>query len=140
MLIVAADAELTLCADLSLALQIALVADDNDRERVLVLDSKDLLLECDDLLEALPRCYTVDQQKTLARPHVLLAHRRVFFLSGGIEHVQQRYLVVDHALLPVRVCRRGVYQYCHSCDLKQGFVAFAHLLLWDHTRRRSGSE
>lgn len=27
----------------------------------------------------------------------------VFFLTGGIEHVEERNLVVDHALLPIRI-------------------------------------
>lgn len=77
----------TFCAHLSLRLQIALVADDNDGEVVFVLDAQDLLLECDNLLEALPRCYAVDEQEALACSHVLLAHGRVFLLASGIEHV-----------------------------------------------------
>lgn len=43
----------TLLGNLSLALQITLVADDNDWEVVLVLYSQDLLLEGHDLLERL---------------------------------------------------------------------------------------
>lgn len=44
---------LTLPGDLSLALQITLVADNHHGEVVLVLDSQDLLLESCDFLEAL---------------------------------------------------------------------------------------
>ena len=99
--------ELTLCAHLSLALQIALVANNDDGEVVLVLDSQYLLLECDDLLIALSRSYAVDEQETLSSPHVLLAHRRIFLLAGCIEHVEQRNLFVDDALLPVRVYSIG---------------------------------
>jgi len=94
----------TFCAHLPLALQIALVAHDDDGEVVLVLDAQYLLLECDHLLEALPRRYAVDQQEAFTRPHVLLSHRGVLFLAGRVEHVQERYLVVDDALLAVWVC------------------------------------
>ena len=64
----------TFCADLSLVLQIALVAHDDDGEVVLVLNPQYLLLECDDLLEALSRRYAVDQEKAFTSPHVLLSH------------------------------------------------------------------
>lgn len=47
------DDLLTLSGDLSLALQIALVSNDDHGEVVLVLDSQDLLLESGDFLEAL---------------------------------------------------------------------------------------
>ena len=67
----------TFCAHLSLAFQITLVSDDNDGEVVLVLDAQDLLLECDDLLEALTRCYAVNEKEALACSHVLLAHGTV---------------------------------------------------------------
>ena len=77
----------TFCAHLSLGVQIALVADNDDGEVVLVLDAQNLLLECDDLLEALARCYAVDEQETLACSHVLLAHGRVLLLAGRVEHV-----------------------------------------------------
>lgn len=44
----------TLSRNLALALQIALVSDDDHWEVVLVLNSQDLLLESGDFLEALP--------------------------------------------------------------------------------------
>jgi hypothetical protein len=96
----------TFCAHLSLGFQIALVSDNDDGEVVLVLDAQNLLLECDDLLEALARRYAVDEQEALACPHILLAHGRVLLLAGRVEHVQQRDLLINHTLLPVRVCRR----------------------------------
>lgn len=77
----------TFCAHLSLGVQIALVSDDNDGEVVLVLDAQNLLLECDDLFEALARCYAVNEKEALACPHVLLAHGRVLLLAGRVEHV-----------------------------------------------------
>ena len=54
-----------------------------------------------DLLEALPRGDAVHQQEAFTRSHVLLSHRGVLLLPGRIEHIEQRYLVVDHALLAV---------------------------------------
>lgn len=87
-----------------LVLQVALVPDNHHGEAVLVLDSQDLLLEGRDLLEALAGCDGVDKQKALAGAHVLLAHRRVLFLAGRVEHVEEGDLVVNDALLPVRVC------------------------------------
>lgn len=85
-------------------LQVALVPDNHHGEAVLVLDPQDLLLEGRDLLKALAGCDGVDEQEALAGAHVLLAHRRVLFLAGCVEHVEERNLVVNDALLPVRVC------------------------------------
>jgi len=92
-----------LCRHLPLAVEIALVANDDHGEVVLVLYSQDLLLECHDLLEALPVGYRVDEQEALSCAHVLLAHGRVLLLAGCVEHIEQRNLVVDDALLAVRV-------------------------------------
>lgn len=93
----------TLSCDFSLTLQIALVADDDHREVVLVFHSQDLLLECSDFLEALSRRDGVDQQETLSRSHVLLSHGGVLLLTGGIENVEQGDLLVDNALLAVGI-------------------------------------
>ena len=93
----------TLCRHLPLAIEIALVTDDNHGEVVLVLDPEDLLLECHDLLEALPVGYRVDEQEALSCAHVLLAHGRVLLLSSCVEHIEQRNLIVNDALLAVRV-------------------------------------
>lgn len=91
---------------MSLALEIALVAHDDHGEVVLVLDPEDLLLEGHDLLERLTVDYRVDEQEALAGPHVLLAHGRVLLLAGCVEHVEQGDLIVDDALLAVRVWPR----------------------------------
>jgi hypothetical protein len=93
-----------LCWHLPLAIEIALVADDNHGEVVLVFYAQDLLLEGHNLLEALAVGYRVDEQEALAGPHVLLAHGRVLLLAGCVEHIEQRNLVVNDALLAVRVC------------------------------------
>lgn len=95
----------TLCRHLPLAVEIALVANDDHGEVVLVLYSQDLLLESHNLLEALPVGYRVDEQEALSCAHVLLTHGRVLLLSSCVEHIEQRNLVVDDALLAVRVWR-----------------------------------
>ena len=69
--------ELTFCADLSLALEIALVADDDYREVVLVLDAQDLLVEGGDFLERVAGGDGVHEQEAFAGSHVLFSHRTV---------------------------------------------------------------
>ena len=64
----------TVHAHLPLVLQIALVGNDDDGERVLVLYAEDLLVEGANFLERIARSDGVDQEETLARAHVLLAH------------------------------------------------------------------
>jgi hypothetical protein len=93
----------TLLRHLSLALQIALVAHDDDGKVVLVLYSEDLLLERHDFLEALPARNAVHQQEALSRSHVLFTHGRVLLLAGRIEDIQERVLGIDHAPLAVRI-------------------------------------
>jgi len=95
--------ELTIVRDLALVFKIALVSDNHHREVVFVLYSQDLLLEGCDFLKALARCDGVDEKETLAGAHVLLAHRRVLFLASRVENIEQRHLIVDNALLPVRI-------------------------------------
>ena len=77
----------TLLRHLSLLLQIALVADQDDGEIVLVLDAQYLLLEGEDFLEGLFGGDGVDEQEAFSGSHVLLSHGGVFFLAGGIEDV-----------------------------------------------------
>jgi hypothetical protein len=93
----------TLCRNLPLAIKIALVANHNHGEVVLVLDAQNLLLERHNLLEALAVGYRVDEQEALACAHVLLPHGRILLLTGCVEDIEQRDLVVDDALLAVRV-------------------------------------
>lgn len=99
--------EPTLSCDLALALQIALVANDNHGEVVLVLHTQDLLLECRDLLEALSAGDGVDQKETLASAHVLLTHGRVLLLTGSIENVEKGDLIIDNTLLTVRIWNKA---------------------------------
>lgn len=88
--------------------QVELVANNNHGERILVLDAQDLLLERPDFLEALARGNGVDKQEALASAHVLFPHRRVFFLAGRVQHVKERYFIVDNALLAIRICEDAV--------------------------------
>lgn len=92
--------------DHSILLQIALVTHNDDGEVVLVLDPQNLLLEGHDLLKRLARGDGIDEKETLARPHVLFSHCRVFLLSGCIQNIQQGDLIVNDALLAVGVCQR----------------------------------
>ena len=68
----------TVHSHLPLVLQIALVRDNDDGERVLVFHAEDLLVERADFLKRVARCDGVDQEETLSRAHVLLTHRTVF--------------------------------------------------------------
>jgi hypothetical protein len=81
------DANHTFLANLSLALQIAFVTDNNDWEVIFILDPQNLLLEGHNFLEALSVCNAVDEQEAFSSPHVLLAHSRVFLLAGCIEDI-----------------------------------------------------
>jgi len=78
----------TLLRNLSLVLQITLVAHYDDWEIILILDSQNLLLERQDFLETLPARDAVHQQEAFTRSHVLLSHRRVFFLARGIKDIE----------------------------------------------------
>jgi len=90
-------------ADLALKFEVALVCDDDDGERVLILHAEDLLVERAYFLERVPRSDRVDEQKPFAGPHVLLAHGTVFFLAGCVQNIEEGNLVVDDALFPVGI-------------------------------------
>jgi len=91
----------TFCADFAFRLQVAFVSDYYDGEIVLVFDSQNLLLECQDFLKALTGGYAIDEEKAFAGAHVLLAHGTVFLLAGGVEDIKKRNFLVNNALLPV---------------------------------------
>ncbi len=94
---------LTMSVNLALALKIALVADDDHGEVILVLDSQDLLLECGDFFKALAGGDGVDEQETLACAHILLSHGTVLFLASGIEDIEKGDLIVNDTLLTVGI-------------------------------------
>lgn len=74
----------TMCENLTLAFQIALVANKDHGAVVLVLDAQDLLLEGGNFLKALTGGDGVDKQEAFASAHILFAHGHVLFLASGI--------------------------------------------------------
>jgi len=88
-------------ANLTLVLEIALIGDHNDGERVLILHPEDLLVEGADFLEGVAGCDGVDEEEAFACAHVLFAHGPVFLLSRSVKHVEQRDLLINHALLAI---------------------------------------
>ena len=93
---------------LTLPVHVGFVANDQHRELVAVLHPQHLLVELVHLLEGLPLRQGEDEEEALPGPHVLLAHRAELLLTGRVEDVQPRHVVVDHALLRVRVLYRWV--------------------------------
>lgn len=90
-------------ANLSLILKITLVSHDNDRERILVLHAENLLMESANFLERIAGGDGVNEEESFTGAHVLLAHSSVFLLTSGVKDVEQCDLLVDDALLAVRV-------------------------------------
>lgn len=90
-------------SNLSLILQIALVSHDDDRERILVLHTKNLLMESTNFLERIAGGDRVNQEEAFASAHVLLPHSSIFLLTSGVEDVEQCDFFIDDALLAVRV-------------------------------------
>lgn len=62
--------ELTMNSNLAFILEVALVGDDEDRERVPVLDAEDLLVELRNLLKRVTRRDGVNKEEAFACPHV----------------------------------------------------------------------
>lgn len=107
--------------NLSIVLKIGLVGDDNDRERVLVFDTENLLVEGGDFLKRASGRNRVNKQEALSGTHVLFPHRAVvfqsrrprqitrlnepiFFLTCSIKNIQKCDLVVNDALFAIRIC------------------------------------
>jgi len=65
-------------------------------------------MESANFLKRVPRGNGVHEQEALACAHVLLPHGPILFLSSSVENIQKRNLVVNNALLPVRVFNRRV--------------------------------
>lgn len=90
-------------SNLSLILKIALVSYDDNRERILVLHTKNLLMESANFLERVAGGDRVNEEEAFTSAHVLLAHGSVFLLTSGVEDVEQCDLFINDALLAVRV-------------------------------------
>lgn len=58
-------------------LEVALIRDDDDRERILVFYPKNLLVEDTDFLKRVAGRNRVDEQESLSGPHVLFSHSTV---------------------------------------------------------------
>jgi len=120
--------DFTVHSNLPFIFQVTFVGRNDDRESVLVLDSKDLLVERGDFFEGVPGGDRIDQEEALSGAHVLLPHgaawlssvspcqsmrsvdKPVFFLSCRIQDVQQGHLIVNDTLLAIRIfdCLTGL--------------------------------
>ena len=90
-------------ADDTLVVQIALVANQDHRHIVAVLDAQDLFAQVGKVVEGRLRNNRVDEHKALAVLHVQIAHGRELLRAGRIENLEHALLVVDLDLLAVRV-------------------------------------
>lgn len=109
-------------ANLTLVFQIALVRYDNNGERILVLHTEDLLVECADFFERVAGGDRIYEKETLSRAHVLLTHGTVLLLSSRVQNIEQRDLLINDALLPV-----GVFD---------GWVVLVHEVALDELNRQ----
>lgn len=133
----------TLLRNLPLTLQIALVTHHNNRKIVLILNPQNLLLEGHDFLETLTAGDAVDQEESFTRSHVLLSHRRVFFLTSGIEDIEQRYFFIDHALFAVGICVGSVSSWevdrgpgeVRRCTFDRGIIFIDEMTLYQLNRQ-----
>lgn len=105
-------------ANLALVFKVALVGDDDDRERILILDTENLLMEGANFLEGIARGDGIYQKEALARSHVLFAHCPVFFLSGGVQNVEKCDLVINNTLFTVRILNGRVI-FIHKVALNE---------------------
>ena len=115
---------------MTLALQVALVGNDNDGKVVLVLDAQDLLVKRRDFFKRVSARDGVDAQKAFARSHVLLPHGTaisimrtskgapVFLLACSVENVKEGDFLVNDALLAVRVLN-GRIVFVHKVRLDE---------------------
>lgn len=81
----------TIHADLTFIFQITLVCNNNNGERVLVLDSQNLLVESANFFKRVARGDTVNEKETFSGAHVLLPHGarkhkgKIVSFSQGLE-------------------------------------------------------
>ena len=70
----------------------------SEKNAILYLLSIDI-----NVFERLHIVHGENAEKSLARAHVLIAHRTVLLLAGRVEYVEQARLAVDYDLLPIRI-------------------------------------
>eukprot|EP01085_Mycamoeba_gemmipara_P002447 Mycagemm_TRINITY_DN7888_c0_g1::TRINITY_DN7888_c0_g1_i1::g.2447::m.2447 type:complete len:215 gc:universal TRINITY_DN7888_c0_g1_i1:686-42(-) len=88
--------------------KIALVAYENHRDRVNVLNAKDLVAQAGNFVKGGVRDNRIDQNEALAVLHVKVTHRGELFSSCGIENLEHVNFVVDLNLLLIRVLNSGI--------------------------------
>jgi len=91
------------CSDDSLCCQIALVADENAGNVVILLDAENLRAEGRDFVEGSSGSNIVHHQEALTSTHVLITHSGKLLLSGCVENVQKTSLRINLNLLAVRI-------------------------------------
>jgi len=73
-----------MCRHLTFRFEIALVGNEDDREKVLVLDAQDLLVESRDFLERVARRNRVNKQEALSAPRMKNEHKRNNMLVSSL--------------------------------------------------------
>jgi len=89
--------------DQSLMFQICLVADQQHGEFISIFDPENESMETEHFFEAVPIGNGEDQQESLTRSEILLSHRAEFLLTRRVEHLQFADVLIDEALLRVRI-------------------------------------
>jgi len=87
--------------DLTLVFEIALVGNEDDGEKVLVLDAEDLLVKSRDFLERVAGCDRVDKQKTFSSAQISIDRCYVrnysrLFLTPHMHHTQTAHRPHTH--------------------------------------------
>jgi hypothetical protein len=95
-------------ADLSLLLQVALVANQHHGQSLSILHAEHLLLEGRNLLKGGTGSDGEDDHKSFAVANPLVSQGRELLLPCGIENLQKARLLVNHDLLAVAVFDSGV--------------------------------
>lgn len=108
-------------------LHVALVADEDHRDVLLLLDAEDLRAEFVAVVERGRRVDGVDEDEAVSGAHVGVSQRRELFLSGGIQDVEHDGLAVDVDLLSVEVFDGGVVLFDElALDEADGDARLAH--------------
>lgn len=94
-------ASLTVHANLALVSEIALGGDDDNRNRVLIFQAKNLLVEGTKFLERVARGDGINQKKAIASAHSLFLYRAVFLLARRVQHIDHCSITINDALLQI---------------------------------------
>lgn len=95
--------------DFAHVIQIAFVTNENHWAFIEFFYVKNLVVELSlNLFKSRAGCNRVDEHEARAVAHVLIAHSRVFFLTRGIENVQQACFIIANDLLSVAIFDGGI--------------------------------